>query len=225
MIPPHLFRQPKGSDLIDLTELREEVAHVKGNGGGNPRVHPNGFIQLDLEPVPDTWHSSHQQGHSGAARRLHIWNPPDVKLPRQDTVHEIHDHVFDMRSTVVKGELWQRRFAFEVGGQKAPTHELYRAVYAKNSDSRLEALGVLGIVRPIERYAVDEGSSYTQAAGTFHDTETPMGLVVTVMEKTAIVYQQAHVLVPTHSDVDNEFDRASAAPAEMLWEAIERSLA
>lgn len=210
--------------MIDLVELREEVSVIQGRGGGNPRIHPNGFIQLDLEPVADSWHASHQQGHSGAARRLHIWNPPGVKLPRQDTVHEIHDHVFDMRSTVVKGQLWQRRFAFEVGGAKAPTHELYRAVYAKNSDSRLEALGVLGIVRPIERYAVDEDSSYTQAAGTFHDTETPLGLVVTVMEKTAVVFQQAHVLVPTYTEPDNEFDRASAASPELLWEAIEVSL-
>lgn len=200
------------------------MAVVKGRGGGNPRIHPNGFIQLDLEPVPASWHASHQQGHSGAARRLHIWNPPGVKLPRQDTVHEIHDHVFDMRSTVVKGELWQRRYAFEIGGLNVPTHQLHRAVYAKNSDSRLEALNVFGVVKLVERHTVYDGDSYTQPAGTFHDTECALGLVVTVMEKTAIVASQAHVLIPKDVEPDNEFDRASAAPAELLWEAIEVSL-
>lgn len=210
--------------MIDLHELREEVAVVQGRGGGNPRIHPNGFIQLDLEPVADTWHDSHQVGHSGAARRLHIWNPPGVKLPRQDTVHEIHDHVFDMRSTVVRGELWQRRYEFCVGGLKVATHHLYRAVYGAKSDSRLEALDVYGIVRPVERYAVEEGMSYTQPASTFHDTETPVGCVVTVMEKTDIVATQAHVLIPKDVEPDNEFDRASAASSELLWEAIGVSL-
>lgn len=211
--------------MIDLQELREEVDAVYQQQGGNPRIHPNGFIQLDLEDVPASWAASHQKGHSGAARRLHIWNPPDIELPRQDTVHEIHDHVFAMNSTVVKGVLWQRRYEFNVGGMNTPTHQLYRAVYAKNSDSRLEALGVYGIPKLVERYAVEQGSNYTQPSSTFHDTETPMGLVVTVMTKTAIEAQQAHVLIPRNMEPDNEFDRASAAEPEYLWNAIKVSLA
>jgi hypothetical protein len=206
-----------------LPALREEVAVIRERGGGNPRIHPNGFVQLDLEPVPDSWQASHQRGHSGAARRLHIWNPPEVQLPRQETVNEIHDHVFDMRSTVVKGLLMQKTYRFAVGGFHVPTHQLYRAVYNKSSDSRLEALHVYGVVEPIARIPVPAGHSYTQGASTFHDSGAD-GLVVTVMEKTAIRANQAHVLVPKDIEPDNEFDRASAAPAELVWEAIERSL-
>src|SRR5687768_2884644 len=95
--------------------LREVVGGIKDAGGGNPRVHPNGFIQLDLEDVPESWHASHKQGHSGAARRMHIWNPPGVELPHQQTVNEIHDHVFDMKSNVVRGVLVQRLYEFKVG--------------------------------------------------------------------------------------------------------------
>src|SRR3954453_8938459 len=98
--------------------VRETVARVKEGGGGNIRVHPNGFIQLDLvEPeygasMGGSWYASHQQGHSGAALRLHIWNPPGHELPHQETVNEVHTHVFDMQSNVIVGTLEQWRFGF-----------------------------------------------------------------------------------------------------------------
>lgn len=222
-----------------IPALREEVRALKAEGKGNPRIHPNGFIQLDLDHVADGWHASHQRGHSGGTRRLHIWNPPGVQLPRQDTVNEIHDHVFDMKSTVIKGVLEQCLYEFVIGGSTAwpvklighthealpLTDEIYRAVYQKGADSRLEPTGVRGYLRKVVTTLVRAGESYYQPAFTLHDTQTPDGRVVTVMEKLAVHEGDATVICPIDVEPDNDFDRASAMSADDIWDAIERSLA
>lgn len=214
------------SSTYPIDGLRQIVAGIKAAGGGNPRVHPNGFIQLDLAEVEGSWHESHKKGHSGAARRLHIWNPPDIELPHQGTVNEVHTHVFDMQSRVVRGMLVQCLYEFmDRTDATPPTHEMYRAVYAKNSDSRLDSTGRVGTLRAYERFGVRAGFTYTQRAHTFHDTETPEGLCVTLMTKTKVHNGDAYVVCPINTPPDNSFDRASAAPVELLWEAIERSLA
>lgn len=218
--------------------------------GAQPRVHPNGFIQLDLEaPADERWHEGKQAGHSGADLRLHVWNPPGVDLPHQDTVNEIHDHVFDMRSTVVRGELTQRLYEFVIGGVELPpqgqglpagegppaleqTHEIYRAVYDKTSSSRLESLGVRGYLRNVADQWVRTGQSYTQPAFTLHDSQPgsvflgtrSVPCVVTLMQKTAVHDGIPTVVCPLGQSPDNDFDRATAAPQELLWEAINASL-
>lgn len=207
-----------------LAALRAEVSKVRERGGGNPRVHPNGFIQLDLEDVADSWNASHKRGHSGANRRMHIWNPPGIILPHQGTVNEIHDHVFDMESTVVKGVLEQRLYTMTIGGFTAPDHELYRAVYSGKSDSRLESTGVKGYLVHRESYPIKAGETYTQRAFTFHDSFAE-GLVVTIMTKKHIHDGDASVIVPVGTVPDNSYDRAGAMPTEDIWNAIFRSLA
>lgn len=214
--------------LPEAMEVLREEALAKGK---NPRVHPNGFIQLDLGEVPagDSWDletrekaERPQRGHSGSSRRLHIWNPPGIQLAHQGTVNEIHDHVFDMRSTIMRGELIQLLYHF--AASKWPTHELYKAVYDKNSSSRLEATGELGILAVHQRYNIKAGSTYEQPAFTLHDTQTPYGCVVTVMEKVEIHDGDAHVAVPIDVEPDNEYDRRTAMDEKELWKAIERCL-
>lgn len=210
-------------------QLAVDIAEELGN---QPRVHPNGFIQLDLEPVEATWEK--KRGHSGANRRLHIWNPPGIALPHQGTVNEIHDHVFDMRSTVVKGNLRQQLYCFIVGrdGKLTPArgqgwhgkYELYRAVYDQKSSSRLEPTGVTGIVECYHEFTIYEGESYTQPAFTFHDSDPGDNCVVTIMEKERIHVGDASVLCPVDTPPDNSFDRATAADIALLWSAIEGSL-
>lgn len=204
-----------------------DVAQELGN---QPRVHPNGFIQLDLEPVGETWEK--KRGHSGANRRLHIWNPPGITLPHQDTVNEIHDHVFDMKSTVVRGTLVQQLYCFTVGRDlgymlrppEIQRYELYRAVYDQASSSRLEPTGVIGIVEKYHEFPTYEGGSYTQPAFTFHDSDPQDNCVVTIMEKTKIRFGDASVLCPVGKEPDNTFDRTTAADTALLWSVIEGSL-
>lgn len=216
---------------MDIAEVRELVSR----DGKNPRVHPNGFIQIDVGEVESDWHQSHKRGHSGAALRVHIWNPPDVELPHQDTINEIHDHVFDMRSTVILGSLTQRLYEFVptfdleppttiASSPSAPTHERYTAVYKKSGDSRLEASGDKGVLRLAREYTISQGDSYTQPAFSLHDTHTPHGLVVTLMEKVEIHDGDATVICPIDQPPDNSFDRASAMNEDEIWAAIDASL-
>lgn len=208
--------------MIDFEQLRRDVA----THGKNPRVHPNGFIQLDIAPTEDGWDESKKRGHSGASRRLHIWNPPGVELVRQQTKNEIHDHVFDMRSTVVKGRLMQTLYQFYPAipdELRMPTHEKYVAVYDKTSSSRLASTGEMGFLDAEQWYWVESGQTYVQPAFTLHDT-TPDGLVVTVMEKTAIHEGDATVICTVDSPPDNDFDRAKAMDEKKLWYAINKSL-
>lgn len=230
--PPML---PPNTLLQDVQAL----AHEARLAGNMPRVHPNGFIQLDLEPT-EGWDK--HAGHSGANRRLHIWNPPGIVLPHQDTVNEVHDHIFDMESTVIVGALEQRLYEFVIGGSTAwpslsrhgalgksvpldHTHELFRAIYDQRSSSRLESVGVTGHLRCVLSTPVRAVQSYTQPAFTLHDTETPEGLCVTIMTKRAVHEGGPTVICPLGQSPDNDFDRLTAAPQELLWDAINRSLA
>lgn len=213
-----------------LKNLIYEISVIKNTGGGNPRIHPNGFIQLDLGLVEDSWHESHKKGHSGSSRRLHVWNPSGIELPHQDTTNEIHDHVFDMRSYVVKGIQWQILYDFipwEPNFSEPPgavTHEKYQAVYDKNSDSRLVPTGIKGWLVERNKFPVYSGRAYFQHAFTLHDSK-PQGCTVTVMTKTKINEGEATVVCPVDSPPDNSFDRVSAMPEAEIWIAIEAALA
>src|SRR3546814_5268128 len=98
---------------LDLKAVRER--------GGRPRVHGNGFIQLDLT----------ERG------RLHIWGDP--RIPRQKTATPIHDHVFGFESTVVVGRLVNLVFSIvycESGG-----FEVYAPSIREGEDTVLGPTG------------------------------------------------------------------------------------
>jgi hypothetical protein len=144
------------TSIPTLPTLREQVAELRAAGKGNPRVHPNGFIQLDLDHVADGWHASHHRGHSGGRTRLHIWNPPGVTLPHQDTVNEIHDHVFDMLSTVVYRRARAAALRVRAGGRSAwpfgerDLREVHRGLPEGRRLSRLQPTGERGVLELVE---------------------------------------------------------------------------
>jgi hypothetical protein len=80
-------------DLACIPSLWDEIETARREGR-QPRVHPNGFLQLDLEP------DKMSDGRHIAKRRLHIF---DDRLPRQTVRTAVHDHIFDMSSFVLKG--------------------------------------------------------------------------------------------------------------------------
>src|SRR4051812_43978314 len=84
-----------------------------------PRVHPNGFIQLDLKP----------------GLRLHVW---DVQIKAQEPPTPVHDHIFDMRSQVLLGQIGQNVHHFELGGYRDSgplEYEVAMARYTSPGDS------------------------------------------------------------------------------------------
>jgi hypothetical protein len=198
---------------------------LRSSDGGNPRVHPNGFIQLDLETPVEA-----ATGHSGASRRLHVWNPPGLDLPSQARRSPIHDHVFDMESTVIVGQLRQivydASLAPVVFRESGPcwTHEVCLANYSQASKSTLEPTGVFITAISDPSYAVYERETYTQAACTFHDTLVH-GPCLTIMTKTKVYEgRPARVLIELGQKPDNDFVRSEALTPDTIYAAIERTL-
>lgn len=185
--------------------------------GRRPRVHPNGFIQLDLDPPVEQ-----ARGHSGAPRRLHVW-PEEGLIQAQQSDNTIHDHVFAMRSHVLKGALRQEVHRVSLHHYASPTHEVYVARYSCASASSLDPSGVLVELLLPEVEAVEAGETYNQPAFTFHDTVVVERPLVTVMHKLCVYDGDARVLVPVGTEPDNSFDRL-LEPEEHLWEVIYQSI-
>lgn len=186
---------------------RDILKHAQEEGRV-PRVHPNGFVQLDgVGPT-----------------RLHVW--PDDPLQFIDVQpHPIHDHVFAMRSTVVRGHMLQTVHLPELEHRGEPTHEILVAHYHTKSDSELRRTGVVVRLPELseERFYIEAGETYEQPAFTFHTSEQD-GLTVTLMEKRAVLPGSCRVLLPLGVEPLERFDRHEWH-ADELWEFIESALA
>lgn len=181
--------------------------------GNEPRVHPNGFVQLDLIMDPES---------RIASRRLHVW--PDVTdvdhvLPKQNSDNTIHDHKFRMASHVVLGTLHQVRYDTAL---MDPTHEIYAARVRSSHDTVLVPTGEKVSVHQRRWQRVIAGETYVQGVRTFHDTHWD-GLTATVMDKLQEVDHEPRVLCPIGAAPDNDYSRL-AANRPLCWYWIEKVL-
>jgi hypothetical protein len=171
-----------------------------------PRVHGNGFIQLDL--------------NEDGTRRLHVWHED---IPRQVVATPIHDHVFALSSHVICGTLIHE----ELEAVKDPegTHRIFRAQQEAGSQNTI-LLPDEGLVRleVVERLELPAGSRYTFPAWKLHQTDH-RGLTATIMEKVNAPkeYGRPRVLVEKGNEPDNDFHRDGFDPAE-LWPFIDQAL-
>lgn len=182
-----------------------------------PRVHPNGFIQLDLDGG-----EVNGSGHLVTRRRLHVF--PDIPIARQATDNPIHDHIFDMRSTVICGALLQWRRDYTLDHDGVPTHQIWTADYRNLHDTELRPTGVLVSESDSSCEEVITGGSYLQPAFTFHETKW-RGLTATLMEKPLVYASfRPRVLCRIGEEPDNDFAREGCDEEEVLWDLIRRAL-
>ena len=172
------------------------------NAGARPRVHGNGFVQLDLTD----------------RRRLHVWGDP--RIPRQVTPSQIHDHTFSFKSQIIIGQLVHR--TMEPRPDPAGAYDLYKAVVRKGEDTYLgKEPGRFSVTITCEHLA-KAGSEYSFQAGRFHETVAPW-LCVTIITKDGPTLSQGgpppRVLVPVGLEPDNTFDRYQTPP-DALWGII-----
>jgi hypothetical protein len=179
--------------------LRDEIAAARERGA-RPRVHQNGFLQLDLEP--------------DQSRRLHIF---DDALPRQSVRSSLHDHTFDMASTVVRGAIWNEHWDI------LPDRYQWNGEVYEPMGGVLVGTGQLVKAQLRGCSIVSAGQSYRFPAFEFHDSKH-RGLTVTVMEKVREHGGRPRVLVPRGMLPDNDFHREAFDP-EPLWELIEAAVA
>lgn len=185
--------------------LRYEIDFARKQGN-RPRVHGNGFVQLDLTE----------------RRRLHVWGDP--RIPRQTVPSTIHDHTFSFHSQVYVGQMVHREVGLYPDSDGG--YEMYYAVTNHGEDTRLVKTPTLYNVLIQREYLLKAGDRYKFAARKFHETVAPW-LCVTVIDKDGPSLSQGggnpNVLVPRGLEPDNTFDRYQTNP-DLLWQVIEEAL-
>lgn len=181
---------------------------------GTPRVHENGFIQLDLDSNYK-W-TPNLKGHSSEAR-LHVW--PDGPLKHQATASPIHDHRFGFNSTVLKGVLHNICYEFVLSQGAFGSHQVHIV-----KDGKLWATGLYGRPRELYHQVVSAGGYYHTLPSELHESRAE-GLTATIMVKTENwPHYPPRVICLAEQEPDNNFSREGDNPVELLWEYIDRAL-
>ena len=167
-----------------------------------PRVHGNGFIQIDL---PED-------------RRLHIW--PDEKLETQKVYTGIHNHRFSFESQVLLGTLHHTQFRVVQlpGGE----YQLYKTIPRDREDKGLSLFSedYFSLENPQDFY-LSVGSRYNFPYRAFHDSRG-IGLTATLMRKTFVDEDmEVLVLCPRDKTPDNEFGKYKI-PQEKIWPIVKK---
>lgn len=176
--------------------------------GRKPRVHGNGFLQLDL--------------NDEGTRRLHIWHDD---LPRQTVATPIHDHVFALRSEVILGTLIHEVLEPVGAWDEDATHVTYRAQQEPGTQNTILVPDAGQVkLKVTQRLILKAGSIYTFPAYELHQTDH-RGITATIMEKikAPLEYGRPRVLVPIGQEPDNEFHR-DGFNEEYLWDFVELAL-
>lgn len=189
-----------------------------------PRVHGNGFIQLDLSDTA----------------RLHIWGHPDI--PQQKTNTPIHDHMFAFSSLILRGAMTNAEYDIQWDGKEAfgdpkdlrdlryeltpsrfpTTHTIYKAEVRDRQDTILKPTDYAVHLRAKSITTYTAGQSYTMEVGQIHESVVT-GPTATIILKRGRTLAQGSaspsIFVPVGLEPDNGFHRY-ALPAERLWQII-----
>lgn len=167
--------------------------------GRNIRVHPNGFIQIDL---PENL-------------RVHVWHN-HLKQPERVSTG-IHDHVYGFRSLILAGELLHSWYRIKpvVGGE----FTIYEAHKTDREDSELKLVLSEHELSKIRSSTMHAGQWYTIDPLEFHLVDAT--LCATVIETFgAIPDAKARVVFHNTSEPLKNFSRYQYDPGQ-LWELVE----
>lgn len=179
--------------MVELERFRKQ--------GATPRIHGNGFIQVDLTTKV----------------RMHFWGPT---IPRQKVPTPIHDHTFGFESHCIAGNLVNILYNTTPAARGHETHRVYRAQIRKGEDTILvpdEGRGVL--LQPSYAHVIPWGARYQMIPGDIHQSlgDVP---AITVIKKDNLTLAQGgsspRIFVPVGAQPDNSFHR-DAFPTEFLW--------
>lgn len=170
-----------------------------------PRVHGNGFIQLDL------W---------SPRVRLHVWGPG---IPRQSVPTPIHDHTFGFQSFTIRGCLLNVRYSVMPSGVGFESHHVYRARIRAGEDTVLVRDRGRGyLLMPEEALVVRAGCGYSEKPGDIHQSIADCRTATVILKDNLTLAQggaSPRVFVPVGTEPDNSF-RRDAFPASLLWNII-----
>lgn len=188
--------------MIKLAELHKS--------GARPRVHGNGFIQLDLDED----------------RRLHIWG--HRLIPQQKVCTPIHDHVFGFESEVLVGRILNVIYNIDPCDIAVADYRIYEPTIRQGEDT------VLGPTEDFCNIDISHGMVYNAHEGysvepfEFHETfvSEPTATIITKDAPTLAQGAAAkpRVLVRRGQKPDNDFNRYDCMEPWMAWFAIKEVL-
>lgn len=182
--------------------------------GRNIRIHPNGFIQIDVKD------------ESGTPHRVHIWSPVLVNKPSVPSTG-VHDHVYSFRSYIIKGRM-QHNFFNLIPAEESP-FDLYEAVKTEREDTVLQLVDkVYDVVWDGERSRMYGDRStglpvtYDIEAGEFHRVEVA-GICVTVIRYLQRTSNSGARVVFRKGDTPLKKFSRYAVDAGELWEVAKHA--
>ena len=187
-----------------MKDIIQQVYDVK-DAGNIPRVHGNGFIQLDLVR---------------GRQRLHIWGP---HIPFKQSVYSgIHNHIFDFSSVCLGGELVHTRVDVSLDEDNF-THYTYQAVQTDTDDTVLEQVGTACLMSSTTEY-IGPTDTYSFKAGDFHETDSiiPTATVMTTTANYRDIMDDPLVLCDKEFFPSNDFTRYQ--DPDILWDIIFETL-
>lgn len=216
--PYHGWSGGKVHSIGQLSGLIEELCFSNSH---RPRVHGNGFIQLDLDERV----------------RLHVFGDP--RIPHQKYPTPIHDHVFGFTSHILRGRLINIEYTegswpgpieainLPVGAFYEPQTRMLGEDLCEDTVLQQTDAGSYGLfVNDIQ--VIHAGDHYRCEPCVLHESIAPEIAVTVIQKDGPTVLQGAaarpRVFVPAGGQPDNEFNRYTAAPPEALWQIIREAL-
>lgn len=206
----HSINEVNDSETLKAILTKEYLRGVDAR----PRVHNNGFVQLDLTP----------------SRRLHVWGHLDIPIAREKAF--VHDHIFGFRSWALVGKLTNVTYDLDFNRND---FEIYTPTVTNGYDSVLKPTGIFcGLKVKHTDTIAQKGNpdnlsdSYDIEPYVFHETFVSEP-TATVIEKHGLTLAQnpngpcPRVLVPVGEKPDDEFSRYST-DVEKLWKIIDEVL-
>jgi hypothetical protein len=172
------------------------------------QIHPLGFYAIKLG-----------QPEKGINIRLHIWNN---KLQPQSMELMVHNHIFDMKSFVLKGEIFNKEYELMNAEVCSNENQFYKVQY-ENNQSSLIKLETTGDLIETKKIAVKEGSSYVVSAGVFHESIVTCEYTATILFTIANSVESPKVAAKSDLGPIIRFERST--PNEgLLHEVIDEFL-
>lgn len=179
-------------------------------GFGEPRFHGNGFTQLYLGP--DT--------------RLHVWHPTLKPLRNHNAA--IHNHRYDVRSTVYSGRLLHTTYIVDENSPEL-SHDVRIVQLDGASDAHKSPeieTGRTGKLIVRHEYEFTAGAVYTMRRPWFHTSDhmgdTP---IVTIFERSNKAADWAQVLCGIRDEqATHAFAPETQPSTKELWAAIDNAM-
>lgn len=186
-----------------MAKRERDIKLPGGMIGKDARVHPNGFIQLDLS----------------TKYRLHFWHPA---IPRQKVPTPIHDHIFDMHAVVAQGEMVN--LLYKKKRERRRSKREYRA-WEPNAKGILQPLGLAVDLAVKDCQLVRRGELYRVWAGEVHQS-VPCGPAITVIAKRPGSKEKSspQIFIPSDTEPDNSFNRYDAMSVDEIQSRIENMM-